>query len=89
LITGIDNLRRLSVFVVLELAAAVVAGALFVWRQLLLPYPMLAVELFARPVFALSVDVGLPVHCPKPRLCLASFFSLRKSSADPRWKPAC
>ena len=59
LITGIDNLRRLSIFVALELAAAAVAGALFVWRQLLLPYPMLAVELFARPVFALSVATSV------------------------------
>ena len=40
-------------------AAATVAGALFVWRQLLLPYPMLAVELFARPVFALSVATSV------------------------------
>jgi hypothetical protein len=39
--------------------AAAVAGALFVWRQLLLPYPMLAVELFARPVFALSVATSV------------------------------
>jgi MFS transporter, DHA2 family, multidrug resistance protein len=38
-----------------ELAGAAVAGALFVWRQRLLAYPMLALELFARPVFALSV----------------------------------
>jgi MFS transporter, DHA2 family, multidrug resistance protein len=59
LITGIDNLRRLSIFVVLELAGAAVAGGLFVWRQLLLPYPMLAVQLFARPVFALSVVTSI------------------------------
>ena len=59
LITGIDNLRRLSVFVALELSGAAVAAALFVWRQLLLPYPMLAVELFARPVFALSVVTSI------------------------------
>jgi len=37
------------------LAGAAVAGALFVWRQRMLAYPMLALELFARPVFALSV----------------------------------
>jgi MFS transporter, DHA2 family, multidrug resistance protein len=55
LIVGIDNLRRLSISVVFEWAAAAVAGVLFVWRQRLLAYPMLAVELFARPVFALSV----------------------------------
>jgi DHA2 family multidrug resistance protein-like MFS transporter len=59
LISGIDNLRRLSVAIALELAGAVVAGALFVWRQRLLAYPMLALELFARPVFALSVVTSI------------------------------
>src|SRR4029077_2956585 len=55
LIIGIDNLRRLTASVVFELAGAAVAGALFVWRQRMLAYPMLAVEFFARPVFALSL----------------------------------
>jgi DHA2 family multidrug resistance protein-like MFS transporter len=59
LISGIDNLRRLSVAIALELAGAVVAGALFVGRQRLLAYPMLALELFARPVFALSVVTSI------------------------------
>jgi len=55
LIIGIDNLRRLSLAFAFELACAAVAGALFVWRQRMLADPMLALELFARPVFALSV----------------------------------
>ena len=55
MIVGIDNLRRLSVTVLIEWVSAAVGGALFVWRQRVLAYPMLAVELFARPVFALSV----------------------------------
>ena len=55
LIVGIDNLRRLSVTVVFEWTGAAVAGALFIWRQRVLAYPMLAIELFARPVFTLSV----------------------------------
>ena len=55
MIIGVDNLRQLSVSVAFELAGAAVAGALFVWRQRMLAYPMLALELFARPVFALSV----------------------------------
>jgi MFS transporter, DHA2 family, multidrug resistance protein len=59
LITGIDNLRRLSIFVALELSGAAVAGALFVWRQLLLPYPMLAVDLLDR--FA-DHDVAMAAH---------------------------
>jgi DHA2 family multidrug resistance protein-like MFS transporter len=55
LMVGIDNLRALSWLVPAELAAALLFGGLFVFRQLLLPYPMLAVGLFKRPVFALSV----------------------------------
>jgi MFS transporter, DHA2 family, multidrug resistance protein len=55
LIIGIDNLRRLTVSVAFELAGAAVAGVLFVWRQRMLAYPMLALELFTAPVFALSV----------------------------------
>ncbi|HEV2302002.1 MAG TPA: MFS transporter [Stellaceae bacterium] len=53
--TGIDNLHALSWTVAAELAGAAAAGGLFVFRPLLLPYPMLAVGLFKRPVFALSV----------------------------------
>jgi len=37
-----------------ELAAAVIFGVALVWRQMKLPAPMLPVDLFARPVFALS-----------------------------------
>jgi DHA2 family multidrug resistance protein-like MFS transporter len=59
LISGIDNLRRFSVAVALELTGAAVAGTLFVWRQRLLAYPMLALELFARPVFTLSVVTSI------------------------------
>jgi MFS transporter, DHA2 family, multidrug resistance protein len=59
LIDGIDNLRRLSVAVVVELAGAAVAGVVFVWRQRVLAYPMLAFQLFARPVFALSVVTSI------------------------------
>jgi DHA2 family multidrug resistance protein-like MFS transporter len=59
LIIGIDNLRRLSAAVAAELAGAALAGTLFVWRQRLLAYPMLALELFARPVFALSVATSI------------------------------
>lgn len=37
-----------------ELGAAVVLGAMLIWRQMALPVPMLPVDLYARPVFALS-----------------------------------
>jgi MFS transporter, DHA2 family, multidrug resistance protein len=59
LIVGIDNLRRVSPSVAIELAVAAVAGVIFVWRQRLLAYPMLAIELFARPVFTLSVVTSI------------------------------
>jgi DHA2 family multidrug resistance protein-like MFS transporter len=55
LVTGIDDLRALSGLVAAELSGAAIAGGLFVLRQALLAYPMLAVNLFKRPVFALSV----------------------------------
>ncbi len=41
-------------FVIVELAVAIMFGLVFVWRQIALPAPMLPVDLFARPVFALS-----------------------------------
>jgi DHA2 family multidrug resistance protein-like MFS transporter len=37
-----------------ELAAAIIFGLIFVWRQMALPAPMLPIDLLARPVFALS-----------------------------------
>lgn len=37
-----------------ELSAAMLFGVALVWRQMALPAPMLPVDLFARPVFALS-----------------------------------
>jgi DHA2 family multidrug resistance protein-like MFS transporter len=37
-----------------ELAAALIFGITLIWRQMQLPAPMLPVDLFARPVFALS-----------------------------------
>ncbi|MHB8884060.1 MAG: MFS transporter [Methylovirgula sp.] len=40
--------------VIVEFSAAMLFGAVFVWRQTALPAPMLPVDLFARPVFALS-----------------------------------
>ncbi|MGO9134612.1 MAG: MFS transporter [Methylovirgula sp.] len=37
-----------------ELGAALLFGIAFVWRQMALPAPMLPVDLFANPIFALS-----------------------------------
>ena len=56
LITGIDGLGHTghAKVVVAELLGAALIGLLLVRRQLALDVPMLAVDLFERPVFALS-----------------------------------
>jgi len=61
LITAIDGLGHGEdvSFIAGEFAAALVFGALFAWRQILIPFPMLPVGLFARPVFTLSVMTSI------------------------------
>ena len=60
LIFGIDGLahghRRLQIAA--ELAVAAVLGTLFVRRQLRLADPMMPVDIFRRPVFALSISAS-------------------------------
>ena len=46
-------------FAVPELVAAVAIGTAFVRRQLVLPGPMLPVDLFRRPIFSLSVATSI------------------------------
>jgi MFS transporter, DHA2 family, multidrug resistance protein len=89
LISGIDNLRRFSVGVVLEPASAAVAGALFVWRQRLLAYPMLAFELFARPVFTLAVVTSICSFTAQNLALSRCRSSSRRCSADRRSRPGC
>jgi DHA2 family multidrug resistance protein-like MFS transporter len=61
LIRGIDGIgigqgwARVTV----ELSAAFLFGVALVWRQSHLEIPMLAVDLFKRPIFALSVSASL------------------------------
>ncbi|MGH6967692.1 MAG: MFS transporter [Stellaceae bacterium] len=57
LITAIDGLGHGETFAFIggEFVAALIFGALFAWRQTLIPFPMLPVGLFARPIFTLSV----------------------------------
>lgn len=60
LIFGIDGIghgHRLPV-VVAELAAALLLGILFVRRQQSLADPMMPVEVFARPIFSLSISAS-------------------------------
>lgn len=56
LITGIDGLggSQRGIVVAGELAGAFLLGLLLVRRQLALPTPMLAIDLFERPIFALA-----------------------------------
>jgi DHA2 family multidrug resistance protein-like MFS transporter len=61
LITGIDGLGRTGNgrAVAAELFGALVGGVLLVRRQISLTVPMLAIDLFKRPIFALSSAASL------------------------------
>jgi len=62
-IDGIGNLDTISfntiAVVATELAGAAILGVMMVRRQMGLDIPMLAVDLFKRPIFALSVSASL------------------------------
>lgn len=60
LITGIDGFGRSGhgSVVAAELAGALLAGVLLVRRQISLEIPMLAIDLFQRPIFALSCSAS-------------------------------
>jgi len=57
-INGIGHGQAVSL-ITIELAGAVIAGYLLVRRQALLSLPLLPVDLFRRPVFALSVTTSV------------------------------
>jgi DHA2 family multidrug resistance protein-like MFS transporter len=60
LISAVDGLGRNGGLIeVTELVVAVVVGAVFIARQLALPVPLLPVDLFRRPIFALSVGTSV------------------------------
>ena len=63
-IPGLDGIGRgqSATTILLELAVGVVVGTIFLRRQLTLRAPMLPVDLFRRPVFALSVATAACVH---------------------------
>jgi DHA2 family multidrug resistance protein-like MFS transporter len=59
-ILAVDGLgRRPGAREAVELVLALLVGALFIYRQLSLPVPLLPVDLFRRPVFALSVGTSV------------------------------
>jgi DHA2 family multidrug resistance protein-like MFS transporter len=63
-IPGLDGIGRgqSRTMTLIELAIGVIVGTIFVRRQLTLRAPMLPVDLFRRPVFALSVATATCVH---------------------------
>jgi MFS transporter, DHA2 family, multidrug resistance protein len=60
-INGIGRGQGLAT-VLVELTVSAVVGWFFVHRQYMLPAPMLPVDLFRRPVFALSVATAICAH---------------------------
>jgi DHA2 family multidrug resistance protein-like MFS transporter len=59
-ITAVDGMgRNNGVVEVIELVLAAVIGTAFIYRQLSLPVPLLPVDLFRRPIFALSVGTSV------------------------------
>jgi DHA2 family multidrug resistance protein-like MFS transporter len=63
-ITALDGIGRGQgpAIVLVEFIASIVVGWFFVNRQLSLTAPMLPVDLFRRPVFALSVATAICAH---------------------------
>jgi len=60
IITLVDGLGRTSGAIeAVELVAALLVGTIFILRQLHLPVPLLPVDLFRRPIFALSVATSV------------------------------
>jgi DHA2 family multidrug resistance protein-like MFS transporter len=60
LIFGIDGIAHghRPLMIVLEIGGAVLLGVLFIWRQTRLRDPMMPVDMFKRPIFALSIATG-------------------------------
>jgi DHA2 family multidrug resistance protein-like MFS transporter len=60
LIFGIDGIAHGHPWpvIVTEMAIAALLGTLFVWRQTKLADPMMPIEIFKRPVFALSISAA-------------------------------
>ena len=63
-ITALDGIGRGqgAAIVLIELVVSIVVGWFFVHRQYTLAAPMLPVDLFRRPVFALSVATAICAH---------------------------
>ena len=73
-ITALDGIGRHqgTASVLVEFAVSICVGWVFVHRQFTLPAPMLPVDLFRRPVFALSVATAICAHAAQ----LIAFIAL-------------
>ena len=73
-ITALDGVARGQgvMAVLVEFAVSIGIGVVFVRRQLGLPAPMLPIDLFRRPVFALSVATAICAHAAQ----LIAFIAL-------------
>jgi DHA2 family multidrug resistance protein-like MFS transporter len=60
LIFGIDGIAHghRPIVILAELGGAALLGGLFIWRQTRLADPMMPVDIFKRPIFALSISTG-------------------------------
>ena len=60
LIFGIDGIAHghRPIVIVAELGGAAAMGVLFIWRQTRLSEPMMPVDIFKRPIFALSISTA-------------------------------
>jgi DHA2 family multidrug resistance protein-like MFS transporter len=76
LITAIDGFGHGEnlTFIGGEFAAALVFGALFAWRQTLIPFPMLPVGLFTRPIFTLSVLTSICSFVAQALVAMPFYF---------------
>ena len=75
-ITLVDGLGHPGKRELVELVLAVVVGAVFLYRQLHLPVPLLPVDLFRRPIFALSVGTSVCSYVAQTSVyvCLPFYF---------------
>ena len=75
-ITLVDGLGHPGKAELVELGLAVVVGTVFLYRQLHLPVPLLPVDLFRRPIFALSVGTSVCSYIAQTTVyvCLPFYF---------------
>ena len=66
-----------------------VAGALLVRRQLRLPAPLLPIDLYRRPMFALSSATSMCSFAAQGLSFVSLPFLFQNGLGDARWRPGC